>query len=336
MFVANIICFSKMSYTFGRELGRGSSGTVYLATDKNTGKEVTIKVLVDRSSADKEMEVLNLVGCRYPNLLCLLEWFIDSRGRLNLVYDYLGKTKDLFACLYTNPRDILRWSDTKVLRMMYGMCQGLKDLHDNGILHLDLKPENIIIKNDEIPVIIDYDLSCIRDECEDVGVAGTRGYIAPELFLGEAATAKSDVFGLGGVFFSIVTDELPPSLEDMQSLLSGRPASYFNIVRCKYFSTDLKKILAGMLKRNPSNRWDLASVMSALAKMMHSSDESSSPLVEAPIPSSPSREMSRAFSRTSSSAYAPRGRSPQRGAEVRVSSPSPQRSAQQTRRNTQF
>jgi serine/threonine protein kinase len=96
-----------------------------------------------------------------------------------------------------NQRDSLSLSDVK--NMIYQLCIGLDLLHKNGILHRDVKPDNIMVKENLNVVLIDYDITRMydKDKASDTILSGTRGYAAPEQFGFSQTTIKSDIYSLG-------------------------------------------------------------------------------------------------------------------------------------------
>lgn len=252
-----------MDYTLDKLLGKGQTGEVFLATNKD-GKQVVIKKIFNRMKAEKELEIARVIHCEHVNLLCLLDFFVHNSINY-LVYEYVENTKDLFDCLFES-QDIETWSDIKILRIMYSICEGLNALHSKKILHLDIKPENILIKKDEVPIIIDYDLGCLDKNCAKAGLAGTFGYIAPEILNRDKISTKSDVFSLGGTFYCILCKNMPNGNIE-RSFLADQ--NRFPIRRVTQFEEKLNDLLTGMLKGDLTERLSLKKVMKTLAQMIH-------------------------------------------------------------------
>lgn len=90
-------------------------------------------------------------------------------------------------------------SPDEINSIIYQVASGLKTLHDNQILHRDIKPDNIIISEDNLVQLIDYDISRIykAEQILDTVASGTRGFIAPELYISGQTDIRSDVYSLG-------------------------------------------------------------------------------------------------------------------------------------------
>jgi len=203
-------------YAVKEYLGMGSFGRVYLAMHIATGKTVALKVLgktalfSERGSVEKLMaEVKNQKSLDHPNILGLLAWFQDDKN-IYLVLEY-APGGDLYAkCLF--------WKDTisegKVARILMQIAAALKECHDRGITHRDIKPVNILLdKEGNICMLADFGCSIMSAGTMD-GLAGTMPYMAPEMLRepmtkAEEYTSKVDMWSLGVVAYGLFTAELP-------------------------------------------------------------------------------------------------------------------------------
>uniref|UniRef100_A0A453DLH0 non-specific serine/threonine protein kinase n=1 Tax=Aegilops tauschii subsp. strangulata TaxID=200361 RepID=A0A453DLH0_AEGTS len=96
-------------------------------------------------------------------------------------------------------------------KIIKGICEGLQYLHDNRIIHLDLKPANILLTNDMVPKITDFGLSRRLDENQSQvltkNISGTMGYLAPERYEGSGITRRGDLYSLGIIIMEILTGQ---------------------------------------------------------------------------------------------------------------------------------
>ncbi len=90
-------------------------------------------------------------------------------------------------------------SNDEIESIIYQIASGLNTLHENQILHRDIKPDNIIISEDNLVQLIDYDISRIYkpEQSQDTTTSGTKGFIAPELYVNEQTDIRSDIYSLG-------------------------------------------------------------------------------------------------------------------------------------------
>ena len=157
----------------GPELGRGSFGVVYYGTFH--GQEVAIKqIATSASSKDKQMatmmlkrEVKALSRCRHKNIVQLIGACSDP-PMLVLAYAAKGTLRDLL-CL-DNPL-----LPSRTMELIQGICSGMTMLHSQNVLHLDLKPENVLIGADGTPLVADFGLAIAMSTTLTSGARSTSG-----------------------------------------------------------------------------------------------------------------------------------------------------------------
>ncbi|XP_057858015.2 G-type lectin S-receptor-like serine/threonine-protein kinase At4g27290 [Cryptomeria japonica] len=192
------------------EIGEGSFGRVYKGNLKE--KEVAIKK-IKRAGRDSkkfvENEVRLLQGKEHKNLVSLIEWCIEE-NTFYLVYEYVdGCTLDEYlrgSCSQFS----LNWK--QCLRMISSIAEGIEFLHLNNIIHLDIKPQNLMVDSKDKEVkIIDFGLSRHVDwegtHRSTDRIAGTRGYWAPEYCLSHKLSYKHDVYSFGIVVLEVITGQ---------------------------------------------------------------------------------------------------------------------------------
>uniref|UniRef100_A0A0E0IZU4 mitogen-activated protein kinase kinase n=1 Tax=Oryza nivara TaxID=4536 RepID=A0A0E0IZU4_ORYNI len=227
------------NFSHEREIGRGSFGVVYKGVLPN-GELVAVKKLLDSVTAvnqDKQfqseagilidlnhMNIVKLIGYCYEIRKEVVEnnrkfFFVETPKKL-LCYEYLP-TGSLDKYIYGESSE-LKW-DMR-FKIIEGICQGLKFLHElkRPIIHLDLKPGNVLLDDNMMPKIADFGLSRLLGEeqtrTRTLTVVGSIGYIAPEYrYSGEIST-KSDIFSLGVLIIEIVTElKVDSSSQDVTS-----------------------------------------------------------------------------------------------------------------------
>jgi serine/threonine protein kinase len=227
------------NFSHEREIGRGSFGVVYKGVLPN-GELVAVKKLLDSVTAvnqDKQFQseagilidlnhknIVKLIGYCYEIRKEVVEnnrkfFFVETPKKL-LCYEYLP-IGSLDKYIYGESNE-LKW-DMR-FKIIEGICQGLKFLHElkRPIIHLDLKPGNVLLDDNMIPKIADFGLSRLLGEeqtrTRTLTVVGSIGYIAPEYrYSGEIST-KSDIFSLGVLIIEIVTGlKVDSSSQDVTS-----------------------------------------------------------------------------------------------------------------------
>ncbi|PVH47650.1 hypothetical protein PAHAL_4G107500 [Panicum hallii] len=211
-----------------RLLGEGGFGTVYKGVLPN-GKTIAVKKLNSSIPGVKdrhfENEASHLMRLKHPNVVLLVGWCSETE---NMYVHYNGKyicaeKSERLLCLEYMPKGSLRgylsdeasglaW-DTRY-KIIEGICYGLHYLHEEWqhstpIIHMDLKPANILLDNNMVPKIADFGLSRLFSEEKTwtctINRDGTLGYMAPEYINRGLITTKSDIFSLGVIIIEIVT-----------------------------------------------------------------------------------------------------------------------------------
>jgi TolB-like protein len=201
-------------------IGAGGMGEVYRARDTRLGRTVAIKVLADAVAGDPErrerflQEARATAALSHPNISALYE-IGDDQGQLFLVFEFVpGETLGTtIAGRPLNPR--------RALDLAIQLADALADAHSAGIIHRDIKPDNIIVTPKGNAKILDFGLAtwtasgAEREQAATMMATaagttlGTVAYMSPEQALGEAVDERTDIFSLGIVLFEMLTGKLP-------------------------------------------------------------------------------------------------------------------------------
>jgi len=187
-------------------LGRGGMGEVYRADDLKLGRPVALKFLPRGLETEPRRlgrflnEVRLALRVTHPNV-CRVHDIAEADGQHFLSMEYVDG-EDLASLL----RRIERFPRDRAIRVARQICAGLAAAHEQGILHRDLKPTNIMIDGRGQVKITDFGLAGIADELKGPQARlGTPAYMAPEQLEGREVTVRSDIYALGLVLYELFT-----------------------------------------------------------------------------------------------------------------------------------
>ena len=211
-------------YELIRRLGQGGMGAVYRARRKHIGDDVAIKVLLDKFVAGNEAterfrrEARAAAMLRHPNVVSIHD-FSDGAGTSSPAYIVMELVEG------RSLRDLLdqegRIAAERLVTLMRGVCNGVSAAHRKGVVHRDLKPDNIIILpperagEPETVKVIDFGIAKLREADAGAGLTqtgvliGTPYYMSPEQCLGEPLDARSDVYSIGAILYEMLAGTPP-------------------------------------------------------------------------------------------------------------------------------
>jgi Nif-specific regulatory protein len=196
-------------------LGEGGAGRVWLVEDtRSSGRRLALKELTRAGTGREDglrREFAILATLRHPNLVEVHDFDVSPEtGLPRFTLEYVEGT-DLVQAVRGGTPDRLPELAAEALR-------ALAFLHDFDVVHRDLKPANVLVRDrprlGSRLVLLDFGLSLWPDEKETARAAGTLPYLAPELFDGEAASRRSDLYALGAVLFEAIHGRPPFALRD--------------------------------------------------------------------------------------------------------------------------
>ncbi|KAM0891218.1 hypothetical protein ACQ4PT_026535 [Festuca glaucescens] len=207
-------------FSADQEIGRGGFAVVYkgILGDRAVAVKRLSNAFMDETKFHREVECLMQV--KHKNVVRFLGYCADRQGNMEryngkLVMADVHQRLLCFEYITKGGLDKYIIDAHREWRMCYtiiiGICEGLQYLHENHIVHLDLKPANILLDNNMIPKITDFGLSRCFDEnqSQDITktVLGTIGYMASELREGGVIACSSDLFSLGVIIIEILTGQ---------------------------------------------------------------------------------------------------------------------------------
>jgi len=213
-------------YYVVHEVGRGSTGTVFLSHDPFYGRDVAIKLYHATSGDDAEsrnarrmfLGEAKMVGkLQHPNIVPIFDAG-EEDGRRYVVTEHVHGARTLSA--YCRPGSLLPID--QVVSIVYKCAKALHYAHKRGVIHRDIKPSNIMLTNDNDVRIIDFGIAILRDsEISKIeGIAGSPSYMSPEQVQGHDLTPASDLYSLGAVMYELLTGFRPFRASSLSKLLN--------------------------------------------------------------------------------------------------------------------
>lgn len=255
-------------YHIDQYLGHGAMGTVYLAHHHGLDRFVALKILsTDRAETDPDYlrrfreegrVAAKLVHSHIVTVHALGDAPSPVDGRLlhYLEMEYVaGQSLEHFIHREAQSR----LSPVLAAGTAQRIAEGLGHAHDEGIVHRDVKPENVLMSLENVPKIADFGL-CKRIEVAAAGgsrsLTGTPAFMAPELFRGEPATPASDVYALGVSLYRMLSGKLPFTADHIGALIQAisfdTPASLRDLR--DDIPLELAECIATLMDRSPGNR----------------------------------------------------------------------------------
>jgi hypothetical protein len=198
-------------YEIEDELGTGAIATVYRARDLENDVRFALKrALAPGDSTRCVIEARLLAELSHPGLATLVDHFEEPAGTYNIVMGLIEGT-DLARRLWDRGTPGLPVPD--VLRWIGQLCEALEYLHEQQVVHGDVKPRNLVRGRKRV-VLVDFGLATRLGGDGAVAQGGTPRFMAPEVFAGDAASPRSDVFGVAASAWALITGGPPAYGED--------------------------------------------------------------------------------------------------------------------------
>ncbi|MEU0497656.1 Stk1 family PASTA domain-containing Ser/Thr kinase [Mycobacterium sp. NPDC006124] len=261
-------------YELGEILGFGGMSEVHLARDVRLHRDVAVKVLRADLARDPTFflrfsrEARNAAGLNHPAIVAVYDSGEADTPDGPLPYIVMEYVDGVTL------RDVIRndgpIEPRRAVEIIADACQALNYSHQNGIVHRDVKPANIMIDRAGAVKVMDFGIArALHDDgaklTQTSAVIGTAQYLSPEQASGERVDARSDVYSLGCVFYELLTGE-PPFIGDTPVSVAYQhvrkdppPPSRRNPA----LSPDLDAVVLKSLAKNPANRYQTAAEMRA-------------------------------------------------------------------------
>lgn len=205
------------------EIGAGGTASVFMGIDLNTGFPVAVKMLwsnLFKSAEMKErfiLEANQYLYLKHPNIVSLRDFIIREDAHY-LVMEYIdGYNLDEYINKVSGPIP-----ESKAIEMMLQVLDAVGFAHERDILHLDIKPANIMIDKLGAIKLLDFGIAAERKKVTDGQIVGSPLYMSPEQTMGEKIDKQSDIYSLGITFFQMLTGSPPINGNMTKQELFGR------------------------------------------------------------------------------------------------------------------
>ena len=251
-------------------IGAGGMGEVYRARDTRLGREVAIKLLGERFTSTNDghdrlvQEARAVSALNHPNIVALYDICSENGNEFLVIELVRGKTLDQLI----GNRGV---GVNEALKYAIPMADAIARAHAAGILHLDLKPSNIMITENGVPKILDFGLAQAAESEDrrdldqtrsltDVSpqpIAGTAAYMSPEQAEGKKLDARSDIFSFGAVLYEMVTGRQAfhgdSTASTLAAVLRHEPEAPSRIT--PRIPKELERVIQRCLRKDPNRRF---------------------------------------------------------------------------------
>jgi serine/threonine protein kinase len=244
-------------YQILEKLGEGGMGIVYKAQDTKLDRVVALKFLPAHVSVDEQtkarflQEAKAAASLNHPNI-CTIYGVEETEAKMFIAMEYVEGGTLHRRLPYTKPDDAVSTA--------IQIAEGLQEAHSKGIVHRDIKADNIMLSAKGQPKVMDFGLAKLKGSLKltrTSSTVGTLAYMAPEQIQGEEADARSDIFAFGVLFFEMLTGKLPFRGEHeaamMYSIVNEEPQDPVAFV--PELSPIVVNLIQRCLEKDPKDRY---------------------------------------------------------------------------------
>lgn len=270
-------------YKILEKLGEGGMGEVYLAEDTRLHRKVALKLrplyLVgdEETRARFEREAQSAAALNHPNIVTIHE-IGESEGQIYIAMEYVeGESLQKLIDRQTKVGQTLPLS--QILDIAIQICEGLSKAHRVGVVHRDIKPDNLAFDREGRVKILDFGLAKLKGSrrlTEEAVTLGTVDYMSPEQAQGQPLDHRTDIWSLGVVIYEMATGKLPFSGESsiavVHQILNQEPKS---VPRLRSdIPKELDWILKKAMRKDPNERYQSVDEMLRDLKLLRKGSKS--------------------------------------------------------------
>ncbi|MBS45247.1 MAG: hypothetical protein CMH83_19175 [Nocardioides sp.] len=256
-------------FRVGDQLGVGGMGVVYTALDTQLNRQVALKIISSRLGQDEEFrarftrEARAQASLDSPHVVSVYS-FGEADGRLYIA-SQLIPDGDLGQMLHRHGVPPARIA----LHLISQVAEGLGDAHAAGLVHRDIKPGNVLLRNRENTLhayLADFGIARQANPEQQLtrvgGIVGTPSYMAPELHTGGEAGPQSDVYSLGCLLWACLSGSSPYAGENDFAVIRGHVEGPVpQLEQTGPLASEINRVLRRALAKSPSDRYPTANAM---------------------------------------------------------------------------
>ena len=250
-------------YRLGAQLGRGGMGRVYQAHDQVLDRDVAVKLLDEGACADAEVgqacadEALVAARLSHPGIASIFDSGVHEGSAFVVMELVAGRPLDQIIHDGSGPAPI------EAAAIAARVADALDYAHQQGVVHCDVKPQNIILTPEGQPRLVDFGIARVMTTTRSVGPEELRGsapYVSPEQVRGERVDGRADVYALGAVLYELLTGRPPFQGATIVAILGQHLAGTAPLPRSlnPNVSVGLERVVLTALARDPSKRYATA------------------------------------------------------------------------------
>ena len=288
-------------YQLEELIGEGGMAVVYRATDNRLNRQVAVKIMRPEFAADEDFkrrfcsESQAVAMLSHPNIMAVY----DVSQNEKLEYIVMELINGITLKQYLDRKGAIGWRET--LHFAKQIARALVHAHERGIIHRDIKPQNIMLLRDGTIKVADFGIAALENEASEMtGQAiGSIHYIAPEQARGELPNVRGDVYSLGIVMYEMLTGTLPYTGDTLSEIalkhLEAKPVPPHEIVQD--FPPPLEGIILKAMDPNADERYqsaaELLDALEAFTESQAEEEEQEEKPVEEVMPIRSVSEMTR-------------------------------------------
>lgn len=258
-------------------LGRGGMGVVYRALDRLTGQVVALKQVVvapqtlafaarpntkdtDSLLLSLAQEFRLLASLRHPNIISVLDYGFDAQRQPYFTMELLDQPQTILEAGRNQPL-------AAQVDLLIHTLQALAYLHRRGILHRDLKPDNVLVSQRRVRVL-DFGLSIAREQATALSTSGTLIYLAPEVIEGSAYSEAADLYAVGVLAYEMLLGQHPFATANISTFLDQVLEVEPDLTALASFTAPASPLTVGdvlqkLLAKQPAQRYQRADAVIA-------------------------------------------------------------------------